>query len=115
MLICPFDTKNKGAGMLLNVTLVSINTVGSGTLPAGWVAAAKSVPKIAMIEPGATAPLGSVASRKLAPLTTEFCGRFGTGADRSTILAMKASSWPPDVDWNAFAVGKLVELVHPVT
>ena len=46
-LSCPEDTKNNGAGMPLNVTLVCAKLYGRGTPPATVVVEARSFPKMA--------------------------------------------------------------------
>src|SRR5260370_1451427 len=70
-LICPDDTKNNGAGMPLNVTdTTSPSELVSGTLLAAARLAARSLPKMDAIAPGAIACPGA----KLAPFTIEPSG-----------------------------------------
>jgi hypothetical protein len=52
-LICPGETKNKGAAIPPIVTALPPSIVGSGVPDADCWAAAKLVPKIATIPPGA--------------------------------------------------------------
>ena len=85
--------------MPLNVTAVSARVSGRGTPFAVTENAAKSIPKIVIIEPGATAPFGSSGERKLAAFTTLLGPKDGAAklmdaAGTSTVAVMTGPEPP---------------------
>src|SRR5258706_5154550 len=84
-LICPPETKYNAAGRPWMVTDVPFRLKGKGTLEAALTDVAKFVPKIEMMEPGATPPPGASGRRKLAPFKippAPIAGWAETSADR---------------------------------
>ena len=96
------------------VTELVSRTAGRGVEPAATAEVARLEPKIERIEPGA---VGSPAA-KLAPLTTDpWLNRGGGRAPTASgeNFVRKTLVKPLFTAWNAFAVGKLLAQVLPVT